>query len=184
MDERGIINDKKIVENDLSPRCGFLIMEAVVLVLSLAILSFIMIWLFNVFTTKTIALVVKIVVLSSVISFSIFRIVSCICVIHLFKNAKFSVELDTITEIKRDRMFFMVEPFIPTRIYFSRNFKFPKKVTFENSGKIIVGKNEIAEHCRVGDKFYLVKIKIFKKYKIVSFYNEKAYFYDNNSTEK
>ena len=178
MDERELI-DNKIIENDLSKRCRYFIMQLVALCLLTAIVDISIIWFFNVWSTKIVALVVEIVLLLSTVPILIFEIISCICVVHLFKNAKFSVELDTITEIKPDRIFYISE-FIPTRIAWM---KFPQKITFENSGKIIVGKYEISEHCRAGDKFYLVKIKIFGRNKIVSFYDEKAYRYEDKPSK-
>ena len=175
MDERELINNKKIVENDLSERYGLLIMEAVVTILLFATITAVIVVLFNI-------LPVKIVFFSMAGLVAIFKIYTCSYVIYSFKNAKFTVETDTIEEIQPDIVFYIGE-IVTTRIIRRIYFRPPKRVAFKNSGKVVVHESEISEHCRTGDKFYLVKIKIFGKNKIVSFYNEKAYRYEDKSSK-
>lgn len=184
MDERMVINNEKIFKDNFSKNYVFLIAEAVLRVVLFALYAFVIIFIFAVLSVNILVinmLVVKIVVGSIFFVISILKILSCIYVIYTFKKANFTVEIDAITKIKPERVFYIRE-FITTRLTDARDYKFSKKVIFKKSGSLITGKD--MDHCSVGDRFYLVKIKILNKNRIVGFYSEKAYRYEGNSDEK
>ena len=168
MENRVVINKQKI-STDLSKRYGFIILMTLSEILGLATIALVVTLLFD---ERFLAL--KIVLWCFLSLYAILKIYLCIYVIYAFKTAKFTVEIDTILKIEYEKLAIVYE------IVYVRGYrKFMDKITFENSGKAFAHKDEIG-HPSVGDKYYLVKIKIFNKAHIVSFYNERAYTYKND----
>lgn len=167
MDERLIINKSKIYKDDLSKRYRFLIVGSVGQILGLAIGPLVL-------TLISDILVMNILVWSIFFLYAILKIFCCVQVIFLFKSMRFTIELDTIISVDHNRVY-RGELFIGTR----RGSRYAEKVVFENSGSVFVTADEI-NYPSIGERIYLVKIKVFNMDRVVSFYNERSYYYDGN----
>lgn len=167
MDERVIINKSKIYKNDLSKRYGFLIVGTLGQVLGLAITPIVL-------TLISDILVINIIVWSLFSLYAILRIFCCAHVMYSFKALKLTVELDTILSVEHGRVY-RGELFVGTRV----GRRYAEKVVFKNSGSVFATTDEVGTPS-IGERFYLVKIKIFNIDRIVSFYNERTYCYKEN----
>ena len=167
MDARARIDDNQI-SKDLSGRYLMIILTSFFTILCSGTLVFVATSLF-----KEEFFMLKIAFLSAFAVYAFLKIYATMSVILSIKSKKFTVTLDTVTDVKHDEAVFIL---VPDFVCARRTKRYMEKVTFRYAGQIYADKDEIG-HPYIGALCYIVKVKVLGKQQILSFYPERSYYY-------